>query len=72
MSLIDTIKQSNLNYQGGTPQSMLIVPDTLNDTSTILGIPAFSTYQRAFLRKLKPTKLAANFYPKHYLDNPPK
>jgi hypothetical protein len=71
MSIKDTIKQSSLNYQGNQPPSQAIVPDTLNNQSSIWGTPGFGTYAAAWLRKLKPTKLAAPRNPTKYLDNKP-
>jgi len=71
MSIFDSISKSKLGYKGLSPESMAIVPDTLHFSSSVFGTPGFNTYTKAWLRKLRPTKLAGPFTPTKYLDNPP-
>jgi len=46
---------------------------TLHNTSSLNGIPAFSTYARPYLKTLRPVdpKYRANLTPRKYLDNLP-
>lgn len=73
-SLLDLLPTSRLGFNGKTPASFDLGPNsTLDNASSIDNIPAFSTYADPFLRTKTPTKLSlGGVTPAKYLDNPPK
>ena len=72
MSIFNLIKTTKLGYAGQQPPSTAIIPDTIHDASSIWNSPAFSSYSQSWLRKLKPTRLAAPQNPDKYLDHLPQ
>jgi hypothetical protein len=72
MSIFDLIKTTKLGYAGQQPPSTAIQPDTIHAASSVWGSPSFSGYKEAWLRKLKPTRLAAPEFPDKYLDHLPQ